>query len=262
MQVFEPHSGAHFDAAISGPHTGPLVVLIHGSLDRSSGMARLARATSRFRNVVRFDRRGYNDRWQHPGPMTVDGNVDDVVALVGSHDAILIGHSYGGQIALATAARLGSQIVGVSIYETPLSWMEWWPTNTAGAAGVAAGPEKAAEQFMIRMIGQDRWDTLPERTKIERRREGATLVAELEALRRGPSWEPSQIHCPVICGFGSQAREHQHTAAKWLTDHIETATQTVIVDAGHGAHMSHPNEFYEQLIRPHIEGTGTLTEIS
>lgn len=262
MQVYDTHSGAEFHITKTGPANGPIVVLIHGSLDRSSGMARLARETAQFRHVVRFDRRGYNDRWEHPGPLTVTGNVDDIKAIIGSETAILIGHSYGGQVALAAAARLPKQIVGVSTFETPLSWMSWWPTDTAGALGVLAGHELAGEKFMIRMIGQQRWDSLPERTKAERRREGKTLVTELSALREGPSWQALDIHCPVICAMGSHAATHQQKALEWLVNNIQTACSTVIDDAHHGAHMSHAKEMYEQLIRPHIEATGTFTEIS
>jgi pimeloyl-ACP methyl ester carboxylesterase len=262
VQVYDTHSGAQFQITKTGPAAGPMVILIHGSLDRSSGMARLARATEHFRQVVRFDRRGYNDRWEHPGPLTVAGNVDDIEAIIGSETAILIGHSYGGQVALTAASRFPDRVVGVSTYETPLSWMTWWPTNTAGARGVLAGHQRAAEEFMIRMIGQQRWDALPERTKTERRREGRALVEELSALRLGPSWEPADIHCPVICGIGSHAPPHQQKAVAWLVDNLESASSTVIYDAHHGAHMSHPKEMYEQLIKPHIDATGTFTEIS
>ena len=239
-----------------------MVILIHGSLDRASGMARLGRICARERHVARYDRRGYSDRWEHPGPMTVDGNVRDIAAIIGQDSAILIGHSYGGQVALAAAAQLGQQIVGVSTYETPLSWMPWWPTHTAGAAGVDAGPIHAAEQFMIRMIGSQRWDALPERTKTERRREGAALVAELQSLREGPSWKPTDIRCPVVCGVGSLAKDHHRQAVTWMAHNIELATTTVIEGAHHGAHMSHPNEFYEQLIQAHVQGTGTFTVTS
>lgn len=262
MQVYDTHSGAQFHITKTGPDTGPVVILIHGSLDRSSGMARLARLTSRTRQVVRFDRRGYSDRWEHPGPLTVPGNVDDIEAIVGSDAAILVGHSYGGQVALAAASRLGDQIVGVSTFETPLSWMTWWPSNTAGALGVRAGHERAAEEFMIRMIGQQRWESLPEVTKAERRREGRALVEELSALRQGPSWEPTQIQCRMICGVGSFASQHHQRAAAWLADNIASASTTVIHGAHHGAHLSHPQEMYEQLIQPHIDATGTFTEIS
>ncbi|MEY3805362.1 MAG: hypothetical protein RIR69_174 [Actinomycetota bacterium] len=262
VQVYEPHSGAHFEINQSSPLTDVVVVLVHGSLDRSSGMARVARFASQFATVIRFDRRGYGDRWVHPGPFNVEGNTDDVQAIIGDRHAVVIGHSYGGQIALATASRMGDQIRGVSVFETPLSWLPWWPSHTAGAAGIAAGPEKAAEAFMIRMIGQERWDSLPEKTRTERRREGQALVSELSALRQGPSWSIETVSCPVIVGCGSAGGEHQKQGTDWLVAHLHNCSQTVIEGASHGAHLSHPKEFVQQLIRPHFHGRGTDTEIS
>ena len=262
MSAYEPHSGEDFPFSLTGPANGPVVILVHGSLDRSSGMARLARVTSRYRQVVRYDRRGYNDRWEHQGPMNVEGNLDDLAHIMGSQPAIVIGHSYGGHIALAAAQHFPEQVVGVSTYESPLSWMTWWPHNTAGALGVSVGPEHGAEEFMIRMIGQQRWDGLPERTKNERRREGVALVSELQSLRQGQPWDLSAIMCPVVCAFGSHAPAHHQRAAHWLQENIRTATLSIIDGAYHGAHMSHPDEFYEQLIAAHVQRTGTLTEIS
>lgn len=262
MQVYEPNSDAHFEIIETGVSRDPVVVLIHGSLDRSSGMARLARLTSVHRQVIRYDRRGYGDSWQHPGPFTVSGNVDDVVAILDTRPAILIGHSYAGQVVLACASRLQEQIVGLSTYETPLSWLSWWPSNTAGAEGIKAGPDKAAESFMIRMIGEQRWNSLPEKTKQQRRREGVALVAELEALRTGPSWQADQVNCPVLCAVGSIASKHHHDAVDLLVGNIKSAKKVVLDGASHGAHLSHADEFFKKLIKPHIEGTGTLTEIS
>lgn len=225
-------------------------------------MAKVARVASHFAEVVRYDRRGYGDRWDHPGPFDVEGNLADVAAIIADRPAVVVGHSYGGQVALGAAQHLGDQIVGVSTYETPLSFMDWWPTDTAGAVGVAAGPENAAETFMIRMIGRDRWERLPERTRMERRREGRALVQELSELRLGASWDPAAIGCRVLCGRGSLAADHHRRAVDWLTDSIVDATAVVIEGATHGAHMSHPESFVELLIRPHFEASGTLTDIS
>ena len=261
VQVYELHSDAQFDVFESG-HSSCVVVLIHGSLDRAAGMARLFRLISPIHAVVRYDRRGYGSRWDHKGPFDVAGNVDDVEALLAGRQAIVVGHSYGGQVALATADRLGEQVLGVSVYETPLSWMPWWPSHTAGAASISAGPEAAAEAFMVRMIGQDRWNRLPDKTKKERRREGHALVSELSALRDGPSWNPQSIHCSVRAGIGSLAREHHVAANEWICSSLPQAKRCVIDGAGHGAHQSHAHEFFRQLVLPHIEGVGTLTSMS
>ena len=51
--------------------------------------------------------------------------------------AVLVGHSYGGDVALATADRHPDLVAGVAVYETPLSWLPWWPNTTAGSIAVA-----------------------------------------------------------------------------------------------------------------------------
>jgi pimeloyl-ACP methyl ester carboxylesterase len=167
----------------SGADSDVSVVLIHGSLDRAAGMARVARAIGSRAKVIRYDRRGYGRSWPHDGPFSVADQVEDLRAVLGGRRAVLVGHSYGGNVALAGAAALGHQVTGVSTYETPLSWMDWWPGDSAGAASIEAGPDVAAERFLVRLVGQSVWDRLPERTRAARRREGVALVGELSSLR-------------------------------------------------------------------------------
>ena len=158
MSPTVPHSTADGVKFLEeGLPGAPLVVLIHGSLDRSAGMLRVSRQIQKAAQVIRFDRRGYAQNNIHQGPFTVAGNVDDVIAILNGREAILIGHSFGGNIALATAAALGEQIRAVSTYETPLSWFDWWPTSTAGANSLTVPTSEAAEAFMIRLIGHKRW---------------------------------------------------------------------------------------------------------
>lgn len=232
------------------------MVLIHGSLDRSAGLARVARVLGGTSRVVRYDRRGYGRSWPHAGPFSVQDQVDDVIGVLGGRPAVLVGHSFGGQVALAAASILGRQIMGVSTYETPLSWLEWWPRDSAGAAGVDAGPELAAERFLTRLVGRDTWDRLPERTKEARRREGRALVGELGALREGPPWDAAKIECRVVCGVGERAMGHHVRATHWLVDHLPHAMFVTIPGAGHGAPNTHPVEFCDMLVFPHVANRG------
>lgn len=238
----------------SGPESDVLIVLIHGSLDRSGGMALLARHIQGSHRVLRYDRRGYGRSWPHPGPFSVADQVDDLAFLIGDRRVVLIGHSYGGNIALAASVKLRNQVVGVSTYETPLSWMEWWPGTTAGAMAVASSEEDAAENFMIRLIGAKRWGALPERTRQERRREGPALVGELSALRLKAPWTPAEITCPVLCGFGSNGMKHHGDGARWLSQNLQNGRLVELNDAAHGAPMTHPTQFVSELVLPHCEG--------
>ena len=238
----------------SGPDSELLVVLIHGSLDRSGGMALLARHVQSSHRVLRFDRRGYGKSWPHPGPFTVENHVDDLVTLVGNRKAVLVGHSFGGNIALAASVRLREQVVGVTTYETPLSWMDWWPGTTAGALAVSSSEADAAENFMVRLIGNKRWNALPERTREERRREGPALVGELTALRMKAPWFVDDISCPVLCGYGANGMKHHADGAQWMAQNLSSGRLVELKDAAHNAPMTHPMQFVQQLVLPHYEG--------
>lgn len=255
MFAGNPHSkDGDFSFIEEGLEDGALILLIHGSLDRASGMLRVSRQIQKGAHVIRYDRRGYSKNSGHHGPFDVAGNVDDVETILNGRAAIIIGHSFGGNIALAAAARLGSQVLAVSTYETPLSWFDWWPKSTAGAASLSVPPEEAAEAFMIRLIGQRRWGELPERTKEDRRREGPALTQELQSIRVASPWAVEEIRCPVLCGYGSKALEHHKKGALWLGENLPQGRTVMIDGAGHGAPTSHAEAFASLLILPHLDG--------
>ena len=97
-------------SATNGVVGAPHVVLIHGSLDRSAGMLKLSRRLDDSFRVTRFDRRGYGRSNPHPGPFTIGGQVEDLTTVIDDADGagrplVLIGHSYGGNVALAFVDR-------------------------------------------------------------------------------------------------------------------------------------------------------------
>jgi len=222
-------------------------------------MARLARQLHHRFRVVRYDRRGYARSYPHRGPFTVADQVEDLKVLLDGRRAVLVGHSYGGNVALAASVALVGQVPAVSVFETPLSWMPWWPGTTAGGASVAASPEDAAETFMKRLIGSDAWDALPERTRHERRREGQALQGELSALRDGPPWSAGDITVPVLCGHGSLGSPHHREGMTWLSTEIAKGELVCIDGAGHGAPNSHAEEFARRLVLPHFETTDGIS---
>ncbi|MGH9271369.1 MAG: alpha/beta fold hydrolase, partial [Ilumatobacteraceae bacterium] len=110
----------------AGPDGAPLIVLVHGSMDRSAGLLKLSRRLDEVHRVVRYDRRGYGRSAPHAGPFRMDEQVADLVSLLDGRPATVFGHSYGGDVALALADRHPELVPAVGIYEAPLPWLDWW----------------------------------------------------------------------------------------------------------------------------------------
>lgn len=223
----------------TGPHDGVLVVLVHGTMDRSASMVKLARLLDDHR-VLRYDRRGYGRSKPHPGPFTIDGNVADLVELLDGRPAVLFGHSYGGNVALATAARHPALVRAVVTYETPLSWLPWWPGSDRRTPRTPQPPEVAAERFMRRMVGDGVWERLPASVQRERRAEGETLIAEMTDLVDRPPWREEDITVPVVAMYGARTADHHRAGAEYLADRLSGAPAVVVAGAGHNGPYTTP----------------------
>ncbi len=230
------------------------VVMVHGSMDRSAGLLRLSRRIDGEFRVVRYDRRGYG-RSAHVGPpWTAPANVQDLAGLVertahGGRVAI-VGHSYGGNVALALAASRPDLVRGVVVYETPLSWLDWWPGTTAGAAAMgAAGPGDAAEAFMRRLVGDEAWERLPTSTQQQRRAEGPAMVAELADLRRQAPWQAGDVRVPVLALYGERGRPHHRAAMEHLGETLPDCRVEMVGDCGHAGPHTHAGVVAAPIVR-------------
>lgn len=217
------------------------MVLVHGSMDRSAAFSRVV-GDLRDLHTLRYDRRGYG-RSAGLGVAGLDRHADDLLEILDGRRAVAVGHSIGGVIALMAAERDPSLVRAVGAYESPMPWAEWWPKRSAGGeARSAPGPERAAETFMRRMIGDARWEGLPEGTRRDRRSEGLALLAELGSARESPAYDIDAIAVPVIAACGTEGAPHHREGSHRLADSVGRAV-FVIEGAGHAAHVTHHLEF-------------------
>jgi pimeloyl-ACP methyl ester carboxylesterase len=252
-----PHDAAGAIASVeTGPPEAPLIVLIHGAMDRMAGLHKLARRLDGRYRVLRYDRRGYGASATHAGPYDINGQVDDLVSLLHGRPALIVGHSYGGAVALTVAERHADLVSAVVVFEPPQPWQPWWPADTAGEAAVNAAAGEAAETFMRRLIGNRAWERLPEATKTARRAEGAALVGELRDLRRGSPFDPARIRQAVIAGCGELGRPHHRRGSAELAAVLANVEVVELAGCHHGAPSSHPDLFTEKLVVPALRALG------
>jgi pimeloyl-ACP methyl ester carboxylesterase len=221
-------------------------VFVHGSMDHSSTFVRAGRFLTEHR-VLRYDRRGYG-RSLAAGVTDMAGHGDDLVEILRGlgRPAVAVGHSLGGDIVLSAATRRPDLVAALVIFEAPMAWEAWWPSHSAGNAalrGHDGDTGDAAERFLRRMLGDDRWDAMSSVVQARRRAEGAALVAEMRSVRSTPPYDPTRVTAPLVVGCGAESRVHHRQAAHALAERVPGATLVEIPGAGHGAHNSHPAEF-------------------
>lgn len=241
--------------AVSGPRLAASpgrghVVLVHGAMDRSSGMLKLSRRLDDEWSVARYDRRGYGKSAPHPGPFTMAEQVADLVEVIEAtrqspSPVVLVGHSFGGDVVLATADRHPELVRAVVVYEAPLPWLDWWQGATAAqqAEGPwADDPEGAAEGFMRRLVGNRRWERLPPRTRLQRRTEGHALVAELDDLAARAPWDADRIRVPVLALYGEHGRPHHRRGTELIAEMVPDGRAAMVVDAHHFGVNTHAEQ--------------------
>jgi pimeloyl-ACP methyl ester carboxylesterase len=200
-------------------------------------------------HTVIYDRRGYyRSRDAVPIRTTLDGHIDDLLGVIGGRPAVVVGHSYGGTIALGAALRHDppSTITAVAAYEPPLPWLDLWASRNASARGryPSDDPALAAEHFYRRVMGADAWERLTESARQERRADGPALVAELAAIRLAEApFDVTALRLPAVFGRGERSLPHQRQAVAWLVEHAPGAELVEMAGAAHGAHLSHPDGF-------------------
>lgn len=231
----------------NGAGAGQTLVLVHGSMDRATSFRRVMARLPDWRCVA-YDRRGYAGSSELGPPESFDEQVEDLLSVLDGSPAVVFGHSYGGDVVLAAASRHPELIRAAVVWEPPRPWLPWWPTTAVGAAADQLDAEDRAEWFMRRMVGDRVWERLPESTRTQRRREGRTLAAELDALRSAAPFDESHVRVPVLVGRGGQTHPHHRRSARELAASLPCGQLRDIEGASHGAHLSHPGEVAE-LIR-------------
>jgi pimeloyl-ACP methyl ester carboxylesterase len=247
--------------AISGEESDPLIVLVHGSMDRSAGLLKLSRRLDSRFEVLRYDRRGYGRSIDIVGPYAMPNQVEDLAELLTAQAhsrqaTFVFGHSFGGNVALALADQHPELVAAVAVYEAPLSWLEWWPGNSPGGTALSLGdPDDAAEAFMRRLMGDDSWERLSVSKRETRRAEGAAMVGELADLRRHEPWSTNRIDVPVLAMCGEHSKPHHQRATEVLPEVLRDCRSEQIPGAGHFGPYSHPDFVAERLV-DFIESVG------
>ena len=231
----------------------PALVLLHATLSTGRQLGPLVRALAAAGDcrVLAPDRRGSGRRrLAVPRPVAIDEHLVDLAALLdveGIERAVLVGHSFGGVLALEAAARLADRVSAVVAYEPPYGPVADEPVRRAFAALAQAtadafatgGAPAAAEAFVDGVGGPGAWEALPERSRAFLAREGAGALADAGLTGLDPGGL-ERIACPVAILAGTASEPFYVPIADALVGRIPGARRVDLVGLRHTAPITEP----------------------
>jgi pimeloyl-ACP methyl ester carboxylesterase len=234
---------------------GPAVVCLHSSAS-SSGQWRalMEQLAGRFR-ILAADLYGCgkSPAWPEDRPMWID---DQLALLEPVFEAAgerfhLVGHSYGGAIALKAALTLGARVQSLVLYEPVLFsvLLRDAPQSAAAREIVAVAEDTvrlegdaAAQRFIDYWMGEGSWAAIPESRR-------AALAGAVKAQK--PEWhsafhEPTPLEAlnaigvPTLLMTGTASTAAARAVARLVAGVLPNVRVEEIEGAGHMAPVTHP----------------------
>ena len=171
---------------------GTPILGIHGS--GSSAIVMWAEAVgplSRIGRLILYDRRGHS-RSERPEPLRItrEGDADDaaeILGALGAAPAVVIGRSYGGDVALELARRHPERVRALVLLEPGVLHLDpeakrWEDELNGRLRAVAGNDERVAETLIEAALGPGGWEALPAEARDLFTANAPAIVAEVEGL--------------------------------------------------------------------------------
>lgn len=251
----------------AGPRDGVPVVLLHGSMSSKSQWKSLSRALSARHRVIAIDLYGYGARALPPLANGADFGLwseaelvqQEIDALLGPGQPYhLVGHSYGGAVALRLA--LGGRVRSLTLYE-PSAFHLLQRSDPALRAvravadalrlAVSADEQRSGtERYIDFWNGAGAYAAMNGELQTCLQGMNRKLQLDFQALLRDPLTLPDyhQLAMPVCLLAGRHSPDCSHAVVKALAA-ARLDLQLQFIDAGHMGPLTRPD-----LVDPLIAG--------
>ncbi|MGE0598138.1 MAG: alpha/beta fold hydrolase [Dehalococcoidia bacterium] len=257
---------------------GPSVVCLHANASTSSQWRSLMDRLSPTHRVMAPDLygSGQSPDWPSRSVITLDDESDLIEPILQSagESFALVGHSYGGAVALIAALRRPEQVSSLVLYEPTLFSLvdaHQPPPNRADGIRecsqrsmelLALGEDEAAAgNFIDYWMGAGAWAWIPE----HRRGPITESVRNIErwghalSEERTPLEAFSGLTMPVLYLVGQHTKESSRAVADLLVRVIPNVEVVEVPGIGHMGPVTHP-EVVNQLIAEFLEHGTTAGE--
>jgi len=233
-----------------------LVVFVHGVLGRGRSFDRVASLLASECRMLWYDRRGYATSAGSGEPVGVDRHIEDLVTALDGQPAVVVGHSFGGVIAMGAAVRAPELVEALVLFETSMAWAPGWDDEVMQGVLGSQDPEDAG----LRMMLGERYDAMNADERARRRLDARAFIAEEWSVRAGVEpYDVAEIRAPLVYGTSDPAVMPAVLAhLRREVRHVEVVT---LPGAGHHAHRS-ASEAFAGLVRRGLVLAGTGRDLS
>jgi pimeloyl-ACP methyl ester carboxylesterase len=254
-----------FDFDAGGEPPRPTVVLLHSSAGSSRQWSALVEALRPHFDVraVDFHGHGTQPEWRGAAPLTLADEVALVEPILREAGRVhLVGHSYGGAVALKAAQLHPHAVRSLVVYEPVMfRWLSEEDPNSdvarevvALAAGMReslnAGDDlSAAERFLTYWSGAGAWNSMP----VARRQASAarmrSVLSHFDALAAETLTAASfrRLGSRMLCLSGSRTVASTRRISAILRATLPHGEHQMLVGMGHMGPITHADEVNRRL---------------
>jgi pimeloyl-ACP methyl ester carboxylesterase len=235
------------------------VLLVHSSGLAGSQWKRTVAALSPSRLVLVPDLwgSGQSQPWQGQGAFTVEADLALLAAVAEPYERLdVVGHSYGGLLALHLALRLGPRVRSLAVFEPvalsvlrdgdaaaqqgweALQTPMWTDERTGGSAAWVA-------KFVEYWSGEGGFQRLPAAVQAQFIQAGPTVFRQVQAAHHDTASLDTYaaLTCPFLAFRGGASTATAAAIHRLLVSRIAGAKEVVLEGAPHMGPMTHAREF-------------------
>lgn len=239
----------------------PVVICLHSSASSARQWSALQDALAGAYRVLAPDLLGYgaDPDWKYERALSLDDEARRIEPLIAAEpDGVhLVGHSFGGAVALHLALRNPGRVRSVALYEPMLANLLQEDSRTRAAAvefgsvriavrrAVYSGrADHAAHVFVDYWSGPGAWTALPEKRRLAIVQRMRKVDAEFDAILDSATTLAAyrRIQVPVLAMVGGATRRPPQQVVDLLCTVLFDVTRREIAGAGHLGPLTHPGD--------------------
>ncbi len=214
-----------------GNDGAPVVLLIHGLTDSVESFAGMVAELTPDHTVVTYDRRGWGRSRDDAPPTSLADHAQDAIDALAGRRATIVGHSYGGVVALMAATMRPDLVASLVVFEPTVPFTDWWPDYDEMMR------RSADLKPMLK-----RWSTgMPRRTPEQRSADEVSMARDFSFVVDAP-FDFADVKAPCLVGGSVDTTPWDYQSAQRLSELLD-ADVVMFRDAGHPAHRTHAREF-------------------